>query len=43
MTGGVIEIGLLFPIRYVAADTARFPEPVLVTENGSVSLPPNGD
>lgn len=43
MTGGVIQIRLVFPIRPGAPDEARFPEPIIVTANGPVALPPNGD
>ena len=41
--GGVIQVTLLFPIRADAPEAARFPEPITVTADGPVTLPPNGD
>lgn len=40
---GVIHIRLLFPIRYGAPDSARYPAPIEVTADGPVALPANGD
>ena len=39
---GVIRIGLLFPCLRGAPEAALFPELILVTADGPVTLPPNG-
>lgn len=36
---GQLELTLLFPHGAEASEAARFPEPLIVTENGNVELP----
>ena len=36
---GEIELTLLLPITPQASEAARFPQPIIVTENGEVELP----
>lgn len=36
---GQLELTLLFPHGAEASEAARFPEPLVVTENGNVELP----
>jgi hypothetical protein len=40
---GVLHVTVLFPLRYGAPDEAKSPVPITVTEDGPVTLPPNGD
>lgn len=40
---GMVQIALLFPCRPGAGKDARFPVPILVSADGPVALPPNGD
>ena len=36
---GVLQVPLLLPIAADASDAARFPAPIVVTQDGSVELP----
>jgi len=37
--GGMIEVALRFPVAPVASEAARFPEPIIVTNDGPVEMP----
>lgn len=38
---GVLQISLLLPHGGAAPDETRFPQPLLVTEDGAIALPPH--
>jgi hypothetical protein len=41
-TGDTITVRLLFPIRPDAPDTAKYPAPIIVAQDGPVELPQTG-
>lgn len=38
-TAGSVNVGFIFPIAIDASESARFPKPINVTQDGSVELP----